>query len=288
MHRDSAPFASCRLAAIGLANEGAPAPNMTIPRAHRPVEGILLDIEGVVCVGDMALPGSVDAIRRIQELRIPLKFITNTTRRPRRWVVEDLTRLGLRVTSHDIFTPAIVAREFLMRHKLTALLLVHSGLHEDFAGLESRSGGEAVVVGDAGACFTYEHLNEAFRKIIHGAEFLALAKNRNFLDHDRELSLDAGPFVAALEFALGRSATVLGKPAPEFFKIAVESIACAAANVAMIGDDAEADVGGAMAAGLQGILVQTGKYRPGQEAQLHAPPTHVAGDLKAAVELLFG
>ncbi|MCI0598918.1 MAG: TIGR01458 family HAD-type hydrolase [Beijerinckiaceae bacterium] len=260
---------------------------VTIPQGHRPVEGILLDIEGVVCVGDALLPGSLEAIRRIRALRIPLKFITNTTRRPRRRVVEDLARLGVHAASEDVFTPAIVAREFLARRNLSPLLVVHKDLREDFAGLEAR-GGDAVVVGDAGACFTYDLLNEAFRRIIHGAEFLALAKNRNFLDHDHELSLDAGPFVAALEYASGRLAIVLGKPAPEFFKIAVESIACAAAHVAMIGDDAEADTGGAMSAGLQGVLVRTGKYRPGQEAQLPKRPTHVVQNLKAAIELLLG
>jgi hypothetical protein len=67
---------------------------------------------------------------------------------------------------------------------------VHPNLHEDFGGLEA-GGGEAVVVGDAGSFSTYERLNLAFRKIIHGGEFLALAKNRNFLDSDFELSLDA-------------------------------------------------------------------------------------------------
>ena len=96
----------------------------------------------------------------------------------------------------------------------------------------------------------------------------AFAKNRNFLDHDGELSLDAGPFVAALEYASGREATVFGKPAAMFFKLAVESLRCAPEEVAMIGDDVEADVGGAMAAGLMGVLVRTGKYRPGQEAHL--------------------
>jgi ribonucleotide monophosphatase NagD (HAD superfamily) len=82
-------------------------------------------------------------------------------------------------------------------------------------------------------------LNQAYRKILHGAEFLALAKNRNFLDHDGELSLDADPFVAGLEYASGKVATVLGKPAPAFFKIAVGSMVSGAEDSAMIGDDAE-------------------------------------------------
>jgi HAD superfamily hydrolase (TIGR01458 family) len=256
-------------------------------REGKMVKGILIDLDGVVYVGDRALPGSLDAIRQIRESRIPFKFITNTTRRPRRRIVRDLARLGLGIVAQDLFTPAALARDFLERRNLVPLLVVHPDLREDFIGLAS-DGGEAVVVGDAGAFFTYDLLNQAYRKLLHGAEFLALAKNRNFLDHDGELSLDAGPFVAGLEYASDRTATVLGKPAPAFFKLAVESMGCGPEDVVMIGDDAEADVGGAMAAGLQGILVQTGKYRPGQESNLSERPTHVVQNLKAAVERLFG
>jgi ribonucleotide monophosphatase NagD (HAD superfamily) len=117
---------------------------------------------------------------------------------------------------------------------------------------------------------------------------LALGKNRNFLDSDFELSLDAGPFVAALEYASGRIATVLGKPAPSLFKLAAGSTRLAAAHVAIIGDDVEADTQGAIAAGLHAVLVRTGKYRPGQEAQLSGSPACVAKDLQSAAELLFG
>ncbi len=172
---------------------------------------------------------------------------------------------------------------------------MHPNLREDFTGLPVEGGEspgpqgfDAVVVGDAGVFFTYELLNRAYRILNGGAAFFALAKNRNFLDRDGELSLDAGPFVVALEYASGKSATVLGKPAPAFFKLAVESLGVPAADVAMIGDDAEADVGGAMAAGLKGVLVRTGKYRAGQETHLAAPPTFMADDLKGAIDRLFG
>ena len=71
------------------------------------------------------------------------------------------------------------------------------------------------------------------------------------------------------------------------FTLAVEGFQCTAGEVAMIGDDVEADVGGAMAAGLMGVLAQTGKYRPGQEAHLPERPTLVAENLKATVDLLL-
>jgi ribonucleotide monophosphatase NagD (HAD superfamily) len=73
-----------------------------------------------------------------------------------------------------------------------------------------------------------------------------------------------------------------------FFRLAIEALGYAAENIVMIGDDAEADVGGAMASGLMGILVKTGKYRPGQETDLPQPPTLIADNLKAAVDLLLG
>lgn len=249
------------------------------------MKGILLDLDGVVYVGHAPLPGSLEAIRLVRDAEIPIRFITNTTRRPRRRIVLDLAKLGLEVEPKDVFTPAAIARDHLQHHDLVPFLVVHPDLREEFSDL-STGGREAVVIGDAGTYFTYDLLNQAYRRILHGAELLALAKNRNFLDRDHELSLDAGPFVTALEFASGKTATVLGKPSPTFFSLAVESMGCAPGDVVMIGDDAEADISGAMAAGLEAILVQTGKYRPGQEAALPQRPTHVMANLWAAVTFL--
>lgn len=253
----------------------------------RTVKGILLDLDGVVYVGETVLPGSLEAVSQIRAAGLPLKFVTNTTRRPLGRIVNDLASFGLRVEPRDIYTPAAIARDYLSDRHLAPFLVVHPDLYEDFAGLP-QDGDEAVIVGDAGAFFTYDRLNRAYRKILRGAAFLALAKNRNFLDRDGELSLDAGPFVAGLEYACGREATVLGKPSHAFFELAVEGLGLDAEDVAMIGDDAEADVGGAMAAGLMGVLVQTGKYRPGQETRLTKPPTLVVQDLKVAVDRLLG
>ena len=59
--------------------------------------------------------------------------------------------------------------------------------------------------------------------------------------------------------------TGTGKPARAFFDQAVDSLGLPADRVMMIGDDAASDVQGALDAGLQGCLVKTGKYRPGDE-----------------------
>jgi HAD superfamily hydrolase (TIGR01458 family) len=251
----------------------------------REVEGLLLDLDGVVYIGAKPLPGSLEAIARLRDRGVPLRFVTNTSRRPRRAVVETMARIGLRVDPEDLFTPAGLVRDHLVRRGAAPLLVIHPDLAEDFAGL--RRGEDAVVIGDAGDDFTYSALNRAFRAIMRGADFIALANNRNFLDADGELSLDVGGFVAALEYGARRQAKVFGKPSREFFHAAVQALGLAPQRVLMIGDDAEADVGGAMAAGLKGALVRTGKYRPGAEAALSAPPTLVADDLAAVADLLL-
>jgi len=250
------------------------------------VKGVLLDLGGVVYVGTKPLAGAIDAIARLRKAKLPLRFVTNTTRTPRGKLLAELKRMGLAVAADELFTPARAAREIIEQERYRPLLLVHPALKADFAGL-ARGVREAVVVGDAGSGFTYAALNAAFRALGRGAAFLALANNRSFRDADGELSLDAGPFVAALGYASKREPTVLGKPAPAFFEAAIASMNLRAGETVMIGDDVESDVAGAMAVGAGGILVRTGKYESGAEARMAPPPTQVCDDLAAAVNWLL-
>lgn len=250
------------------------------------IKGVLIDLGGVVFVGNAALPGAIDAIARLKAARMPVRYLSNTTRRPQRVLIDDLAGMGLAVSAEELLLPAVAARAHLKAQGLKPLLLAQPALAEDLAGLAGERG-RAVVVGDAGEGFTYPALNGAFRALMDGAAFIALAANRSFRDADGKLSLDVGAFVAALEYASGRSATVLGKPSADFFESALASLGCAAAEAVMIGDDVESDVGGAMALGMSGILVRTGKYEPGAEDRIDPPPTAVVDDLAAAVDLVL-
>lgn len=248
------------------------------------VRCVLLDIGGVLYVGDDPIAGARQALDRLRDAGLPLRFLTNTTSSPKRKVLDRLRRMGFEVAPEELFAPASIAREWLAERGLSPWLLTVPELEEDFAGLED-SGEVAVVVGDAGPGFTYERLNEAFRLVMEGAPLVALGRNRYFRKPEG-LTLDAGPFVAALEYAADVEATVLGKPAPGFFAAALESAGCAAADALMIGDDREADVDGAIAAGLGGILVRTGKYRAGDDDRL-GERASAADDLAGAVAAIL-
>ncbi len=118
-----------------------------------------------------------------------------------------------------------------------------------------------------------------------GAELIALQKNRYWMRADG-LSLDVGPFVAAIEFAADRDAYVVGKPAKGFFEQVLASIDVDASAAAMIGDDIESDIGGALRAGLDAILVRTGKYREVRLRESGIQPTRIVDSIADVPALL--
>jgi len=223
------------------------------------IRGVVLDLDGTLYVGGEAVPGAREAVEWIKSSGLDLRYVTNTTRMPRRAVVRRLRTLGFRVEEDEVFTPAWAAGRLIGDR--TCLPLVDDSLREDLDGVRFTEGSaDFVLVGDLGEGFTYARLDAAFRCLMGGAELVALQKNRYWRTRSG-LSLDAGPFVAALEYASGKSASVVGKPEESFFRIALEDVRLAAHEVAMVGDDAEADVIGAKEAGLLGIQVRTGKWQ---------------------------
>lgn len=247
------------------------------------IHGVLLDLSGVLYNGDEPVAGAINAVKKLAAAGLPVRYITNTTRSTRRMILERLTRLGFEIAAEDIFTAPIASRQYIEANKLKPYLLIHPNLEPEFSDLTGEP--DAVLVGDAGERFNYDNMNRAFRYLLNGASLLAMGVNRYFSEGDK-FSLDAGPFVHALEYAGGTSAVILGKPSCEFYSTAVESLGCLPENTLMVGDDVESDVIGAVNAGLNGILVRTGKYRQGDEDKIAANALCLA-DINAAVDYIL-
>jgi HAD superfamily hydrolase (TIGR01458 family) len=250
---------------------------------------LLLDLDGVLYVEDEPVPGARDAVAELRRRGIALRFVTNTTSRPRRQILERLRRLGFDVAAEELSTPAALAvSRCIERGRRRAMLLVRDDVKEDFAELdEVETGAEAVVVGDLGEGFDYDVLNRAFAELMDGAELIALQKNRYWL-RPEGLALDVGPFVAALEYAARRDAFVVGKPSAGFFATILAGVPASPARAAMVGDDVESDVGGALGAGLAGILVRTGKYRDDALRDSGVQPTAIVDSIADVPALLSG
>lgn len=240
-------------------------------------KGFLIDLDGVLYQGGMAIPGACDAIGYLTRKGIPFRCISNTTRKCRETIRLQLSGMGFDIPIDHIFTPPLAAVSYMRRTKKDRYyLLVTGDVDRDFAGTGvcSPESADYVIVGDAGDVANYHNLNIAFRLLMNGADLIALERDRYWMAHDG-LALSAGPFVSALEYATGKTAVLMGKPSETFFDLALRDMGISAKDATMIGDDLLTDVGGAQKAGMAGILVRTGKYYEGVLKQSSVKPDTV-------------
>lgn len=228
---------------------------------------MLLDLDGVVYVGDEPVPGAAETVDWIDREGMPYRFLTNTTSRPRQALVDKLSGLGITAEPDQLLTPAVAAVAWMRRHDVASpAVFAPAATGDEFAELDplpddAEHGAGAVVIGDLGEQWDFATLNRALRLLMSDTDvpLVALGMTRYWRAEDG-LRLDAGAFVRALEYAAGRSAVVLGKPDGAFYGTAVEALGVETDQVVMVGDDIHADVGGAQRAGLTGVLVRTGKF----------------------------
>lgn len=247
-------------------------------------KAVLIDLAGVLHTGDEALPGAVLALARLRASGLPLRFLTNTTRTPSNILFAKLQRMGFTLAGGEIQTAALAARTLVRSRGLRPLWLVHPDIADEMG--DSSLDPDVVVLGDMGPHFTYPVLNRAFRLLMDGLPLMAMARNRYFMEADG-LSLDMGAFVAGLEYSAGVTAEITGKPAAAFFEAALAELGVAAADAVLIGDDLADDIGGAQAAGIPGLLVRTGKFRPGDDAHPEIKPAAVFDNFTAAVNAII-
>jgi HAD superfamily hydrolase (TIGR01458 family) len=246
----------------------------------RPADACIIDLDGTVYVADVAVGGAAEAVSALRDAGLPLCFATNTTRRPRSELVSRLAAMGIPIDKEELLTAPVAAARWLADAGAERLsLLLAEATFEEFGGFDiDDANPDFVVVGDLGEEWTYDRLNSAFRALMGGAQLVAIQKNR-FWDPGQGLCLDAGPFVAALEYACGREAVLVGKPSSAFFATAAKYLGVSIDRVAVVGDSVENDVVGGQSAGCVGVAVRTGTFRENHLDGLQRPPDAVLGSL---------
>ncbi|XP_055329851.1 haloacid dehalogenase-like hydrolase domain-containing protein 2 [Paramacrobiotus metropolitanus] len=248
----------------------------------------LFDLSGTLHVDDHAIPGAVQAIDRLRQTGMPLRFVTNTTKESKRMLHQRLTAMGFHINPDEIFTSITAARKILEAKKWRPWLLVSDEAMEDFEGLPTNDP-DAVVIGLAPEKLNYENMNKAFNMVLNdGAHLVAIHKSR-YYQTKHGSALGPGAFVTGLEYATDTKAQVVGKPDAAFFLSAIPGVLSTHKlnEIVMIGDDVRDDVCGAMKAGLSAILVKTGKYREGDENKIEPHPTFIASDVVQAVQYIL-
>jgi HAD superfamily hydrolase (TIGR01458 family) len=240
-------------------------------------KAVLLDLDGTVWDDELRLySGATTAISWMRERGLAVRFVTNTTRLTRAALAGMLADRGIPASPDDLFTATLAGVVWLGERgfRRVAVLLPEPALGE-FAGFELvEARPQALLVGDLGSGWSFEVMNRAFHWLLEGAEFLALHRNP-FWKTEGEQVLDAGAFVAALEYASGRKAELVGKPSPVMFEAAARSLGLEPDDLLMVGDSLDADIVGARALGCSSALVRTGRFDPGELAGAPTQPDAV-------------
>lgn len=240
----------------------------------------LFDLDGTLYQGDAAIASAPELIARLRREGTLFRFVTNTTSKPRSAIVTRLRGYGFPVEEKEVFTALLagaqLARDLGCR---TLLPLVTPAARADLKGFELVDGmdqPDAVMVGDLGSLWSFDLVQRAFLALVHGARLIALSRDRYWMSATG-LTIDCGAFVKALEYSSGKESILAGKPSPAFYHAAVRSLGLAAetAGIVMVGDDLLSDVGGAQAAGYQGYLVRTGKFREEMLASSNVTPDRI-------------
>ena len=252
-------------------------------------EGVVCDLDGVVYRGQAPVPHAVDALER---LSVPVQYATNNASRPPRLVARHLAELGLRCGADDVATSAQAGAWMLADRLPQGARVLAVGGPGVSAALEEAgltpvlpTTGESVaaVLQGYGPDVSASHLGEVAYAVQDGAVWLA-TNTDGTLPTDRGVAPGNGSLVAAVERACGRGPdAVAGKPRPPLYLLCAQRLAVEPSRVLAIGDRLDTDIEGAVAAGMDSLLVLTGvdDLASVLRADPARRPTYVSPDLRA-------
>lgn len=250
----------------------------------------LLDLDGTLYVGDQALPHAPGAVARLREAGKRLRFMTNDPRPSRDQAAAHLRSLGFEVRPEEVVTVGWATARFLARQGHDTAYVVGTdalkgAISEAGVRVAKGRGVDVVVVG-ADETTGYEGIKQAALGIQQGAAFVATNLDGSFPMPEGRWP-GTGAIVEAVRATTGESPTVVGKPEPSLFELALEDRR-SWGRVAVVGDNPGTDILGAHRAGLAGILVASDPAAVGPLRGPRSPDAVVdslAGLFDDAIEL---
>jgi phosphoglycolate/pyridoxal phosphate phosphatase family enzyme len=254
-------------------------------------DGFLIDLDGVVWVGDALVPGADQAVTALQKRGKHVLFLTNDPRSSGREYAAKLRRLGLDVADSAVLTAGAATAMRIAQREETANRSVFA-IGTPALKAELNAVGLTVIAGDDGReadfvvvgghdGFDYTELRIASQAVRRGAAFYATGRDATFPMPDGPWPA-TGAILAAVEAAAGRPAHVVGKPEPDMFRVARDLVS-EAERCVVVGDRLDSDIAGGRRAGLATVLVLSGSTTEAEAANAAPPPDFVLPDLRSLV-----
>jgi HAD superfamily hydrolase (TIGR01450 family) len=261
---------------------------LTRPALIDAYDGVLFDLDGVIYLGPIAVPGAAEGIALLHSRGTKIGYVTNNAARPPEVVAEHLVELGIDATAADIVTSAQAAAHLVLNRfgvGARVLLVGGEGVADAVAearlvGVRSADDDPAAVIQGYGFDLAWRELNEAAIAIQRGAYWVA-TNTDPIRPTDRGLVPGNGAAVSAVRLTVDRDPEVAGKPYRPLLDDTVERLG--AIRPLFVGDRLDTDIGGAVNAGLHSMLVLSGSHGP-RDLLLAPPgqrPTYLGQDLRA-------
>ncbi|HET6910403.1 MAG TPA: HAD-IIA family hydrolase [Mycobacteriales bacterium] len=263
---------------------------MTVPRLVERYDALLVDLDGVVHLGDQPIAAAGPALGEVRDAGCRVVFVTNNASRTAAQVADSLHAMGVHAETGEVLTSSMAAADELARMLppgATVLVVGGEGLREPVAaaGLQPTASADdhpAAVVQGWSPDLSWALLAEAAVAVRRGARWVATNRDAT-LPSPRGPLPGNGAMIGAVALATGEQPVVVGKPEPALFRSAT---ALAGANKPLVvGDRLDTDIAGANRAGLPSLLVLTGvsKALDLLAAPADQRPTYVGTDLSAAL-----
>ena len=251
-------------------------------------DGALFDLDGVVYLGPVAVPGAPEGLGELRRRGVHVGFVTNNAARSPRVVAEHLVELGIPAAAEDVVTSGQAAASLLQdRFGRGARVLVVGGEGVldavDECGLvavRSADDEPVAVIQGFGFELRWQELNEAAIAINRGAHWVATNDDPT-RPTDRGLVPGNGAAVAAVQLAVTAVPEVAGKPHRPLLDDTIRRLGIS--RPVFVGDRMDTDITGAHNAGLDSLLVLTGSHGAPEllAAGPGSRPTHLGQDLRA-------
>jgi HAD superfamily hydrolase (TIGR01450 family) len=252
----------------------------------RPVpSALLLDLDGVLFHGQRALPGARELLEGIAGT--PHAFVTNNPIRTPGEIARRFADIGL--PSPDpalIVTSALATARWLDHVKPGFRYFAVGAGGLDLAlrevGTPDAEAADVVVVGE-GPGLDFDSLTTGINLILgRGARLVGTNPDATvdaFRDGRRLVLPGGGALIAPFTIATGVTPTIVGKPEPLLYEMALERLDCPANQCLMIGDRPDTDIVGAERLGMWTALVRSGRFPSGCRlpAGLRGPDFDVGG-----------
>lgn len=250
-------------------------------RSLRRKKLFLFDLDGVFYRGKESRV-KIGGTRAVEELRArgkKLFVLTNNSTDAVDTVHRRLVDFDIPIRKEEVLTSARMTAEYLRERngRVSYYLVGEDGLEAEMneCGHTKVDGEEAdFVVMGLDRSVTYDALDHAARLARSGAGIVATHDSALFM-YKSGPAMAAGPLVRAVEYASGKRATVIGKPSPLMFRIALKRAGVRRRDAVMVGDQLDTDVSGAINAGIDPILVTSGIDRSARGYRLLAKLSNV-------------